>query len=469
MYKTQSHTLLVSFIGIAILCFFMALIVDVKFLFLLPFGLLLGYVAILDYRFLYLLLFATIPFSIEVELPGGLGTDIPTEPLMLLLTGIAIVLFLSKVKSIDAKYIQHPILMLLLVHLSWIFITSITSLHQLVSIKFLLAKVWYVIPFYFLSLHLFSQNKHVYQWMKVLSITVAIAVIYVNVRHAQYGFSFAKVNKSVAPIFRNHVNYASLLALFLPFVWALFQKERERKYLLLIGLILVSIYFSYTRVAYATALLLPLIYMAVKWRLLKPAVWIGVISIPFIVIFFVRQNNYLNYAPDYNKTVMNYDFDDLLSATYKMEDLSTMERVYRWVAGARMIGDKPFMGFGPSTFYENYKDYVVTDFQTYVSDNPEKSGIHNYFLMTTVEQGIIGFLIFLSLLVISLFTAHRVYQLATEDDKRIIMASTLSLISIIMILLINDMVESDKLGPFLFLNMALLTHYDIKYKKREVS
>jgi O-antigen ligase len=36
----------------------------------------------------------------------------------------------------------------------------------------------------------------------------------------------------------------------------------------------------------------------------------------------------------------------------------------------------------------------VKSFRTYVSDNPEKSTTHNYFLLQLAEQGIPGFLLF---------------------------------------------------------------------------
>src|SRR5689334_2365010 len=51
-------------------------------LLLIPFGLLaLGW-GIMDFRLVYLAIWATIPFAIEIDLPGGLSTDFPAEPFM---------------------------------------------------------------------------------------------------------------------------------------------------------------------------------------------------------------------------------------------------------------------------------------------------------------------------------------------------------------------------------------------------
>jgi O-antigen ligase len=100
----------------------------------------------------------------------------------------------------------------------------------------------------------------------------------------------------------------------------------------------------------------------------------------------------MDFAPNFERTITHTEFDNLIEATYKLEDISSMERVYRWMAGIEMIKDRFWFGFGPGTFYSNYKAYSISRFQTYVSDNPDQSGIHNYFLMTWVEQGFIGFI-----------------------------------------------------------------------------
>ena len=159
-------------------------------------------------------------------------------------------------------------------------------------------------------------------------------------------------------------------------------------------------------------------------------------------------------------------FDNLIEATYKMEDISTMERVYRWVAGLQMVKDRPLLGFGPGCFYPFYKDYVVSSFRTYVSDNPDKSGIHNYFFMILVEQGFMGLIIILFLCVFPVLYGERIYhQLVETDDKNMVMVCILCLIAFNAMLIINDLVETDKLGSFFWLNLSILTMLGIRGKK----
>jgi O-antigen ligase len=95
-----------------------------------------------------------------------------------------------------------------------------------------------------------------------------------------------------------------------------------------------------------------------------------------------------------------------------------MERVYRWVAAAYMIQDRPYSGFGPGNFYFNYQKYTVSSFKTYVSDNPERSGIHNYFLMVTVEQGVPGLVFFLLFCLLVIFKGQQVYHYTPDAGRR---------------------------------------------------
>ncbi|MCB0643861.1 MAG: O-antigen ligase family protein, partial [Phaeodactylibacter sp.] len=193
----------------------------------------------------------------------------------------------------------------------------------------------------------------------------------------------------------------------------------------------------------------------------------AVIGLIGVVTYFVQGDRYLDYAPDFKRTVTHYKFDNLLEATAKGEDISTMERVYRWVAGMYMSRERPLVGFGPGNFYNFYRSYTVSSFETYVSDNPEKSGIHSYYLMTLVEQGYPGLIIFFAMIFAVLLLGERVYhQTEDEAEKQQVMAVTLSLIVIYALLLINDMIETDKVGPFFFLGMAILVNMDLKNRKR---
>ena len=409
------------------------------------------------------------PFSVEFELPGGLGTDLPSEPIMWILLLITPLILIRNINELDKKLLTHPISLLITGHLFWIAFTCLFSTNQVFSLKFFLAKTWYVIPFYFLPLLILDSEKNYRKLFFFLSIGLFISVSYVMLRHAGSGFSFESINKAVRPIFRNHVNYGVMLISFLPFLVYLTKTKFKSgliKYGLLIYLLL-AIYLTYTRAAQLSVVLAAVIYFVIQFRLAKYAIILSIVSLVGLGSYLSIGNNYLDFAPEYTKAIEHKKFDNLVEATYKMEDISTVERFYRWIAGFNMVKEKPILGFGPSTFYSNYKSYTITSYKTYVSDNPEKSGIHNYYLMTMVEQGIIGFIILMSLIFAVIFYGEVIYH--RNNDKKIkalIMASIVCFTLICIVQLINDLLEADKIGPFFFMAAAIITSFHIKFDKK---
>ncbi|NJN77145.1 MAG: hypothetical protein HC803_01475 [Saprospiraceae bacterium] len=203
-------------------------------------------------------------------------------------------------------------------------------------------------------------------------------------------------------------------------------------------------------------------------RLTKYAIGAALVLAMLGIMYVTNNNKFIDYAPDYHKAISHYEFDDLMSATTKFEDVSTMERVYRWVAGYQMIDEYPITGFGPGNFYNFYKGYSIGLFRTYVSNNIDKSGVHNYYLMTLVEQGFPGLLIFLFLAFGTLIKGEIIYHQTDINNKtrrNMVMAILLSMIIIYAFLLINDLLEAAKIGSFFFINLALLINLDLMNKQ----
>lgn len=426
-----------------------------------------AYLVFKDFKQLYFLLFFTIPFSSNIRI-GSNSIDLPSEPLILLLTGISLIYFLANYHKISFKFITHPISLLLMMHLGWTFITTLTSEQFSFSAKFFAAKIWYIIPFYFLPAKILYQDKSYKRWIFVGLVAIFITLIYVMFRHYTLGFTFEEINWALGPFYPNHVIYASLLTLFLPYIWEslAFFKRKSLIWWIIIGtifLFIVAIKLSFTRAAYISVFALVGAYWMIRFNFLKYALIAGVIISAIGVRWIVQDNHYLDYAPDYERTISNKEFGDLVDATYKLEDISVMERVYRWVAAFRMASDHPYMGFGPGNFYSFYKPYTLRLFKTYVSDNPEHSGVHCYFLMTTVEQGFLGLFFFVAFMLGVIVVAEKAYHLEQDPVfKRRIMANVLTFLAICSFLIINDMIEVDKIGSFFFISAAMIVRLHIR-------
>ncbi len=470
--KSQK-TIFIVFGTLIVLFAFFALLLENYVVAALPIGLFALIAIIKDYRLLYYGFWIALPFSVEVYL-GSFGTDLPTEPIMLALTGMSFLLLITKLGKLSVRYLFHPISLLVVLHLVWMLFSCLFSQTPVISYKFLLAKLWYVIPFFFLSFHMIKDIINIEQISRILSIFLTLAIGIVLVRHAIDGFTFMGSHHVVRPIFRNHVNYSAIIVTVLPFMWALYKNTNKGLWknimLMVLVIFIFGTYFSYTRAAQLCIFIMIGAYFIFKYRLGKLALAGSSLMAILLVAYLATNNKYLDFAPNFETTVAHKQFDNLLEATLKMEDISTMERVYRWVAGSQMIQEKPWVGFGPSSFYTHYTKYTVLSFETYVSDNPEKSGIHSYYLMILVEQGIIGFLIFIGLVFSMILGGERVFhQVRDEKTKTYIMAATLSTISICALCLINDLIEADKIGPFFFLNASLIVIFDLKSRSNNKS
>ena len=83
--------------------------------------------------------------------------------------------------------------------------------------------------------------------------------------------------------------------------------------------------------------------------------------------------------------------------------------------------------------------------------------MHNYYLMTAAEQGIPGLIILLSMIfLVILYGEWGIADIRDPKQIALIAAATVAFILINVVLLINDLLEADKVGPLYFLNMAII-------------
>ncbi len=436
-----------------------------------PFVVLFFYISIVDTRLVYFFFLASIPVSIAVSLPGGFSTDFPGEPIM---GGLMLIFFanlLFKKDYVKKEFLSHPIIIFLFIHLAWIVVTACFSSIFYYSFKYCLAKTWYVAVGVFLTALLIKtmRDKRQFFWWIYSPLTATILIILL--RHALNDFSFDSINDMVEPFYINHVMYAVMMCIFFPFLWfaaSWYEKGTFNRQLLLISrpLYLVAIFFSYTRSAWAAIIGCAVCYFIIQLKLLQWLFSAFMAGVVIIIIYFSMGNRYLEYSPNYDSTIYHSTLGAHLTATYEMEDLSSAERIYRWIAGLRMWQDRPVFGFGPSTFYSNYKSYTVSSFMTYVSDNPEQSTVHNYFLLVLDEEGVPGLLIFFTLSFVLFQQGQRIYhQTKDKDEKSWIMAVLLCLIAIYITTFLSDLIETIKAGTLFFMCMAFLVNQDIRNKK----
>jgi O-antigen ligase len=342
------------------------------------------------------------------------------------------------------------------------------------SMKFLLAKSWLMVCYFILPLWIFREKKDFIRGFFVMLIPMLITVIVILIHHSLLHFAFDKVQKAMSGLYYNHVDYSTVISMFFPLLliaWPLSKGKGLLVKLVLAVVILLfaaGIAFSYARAAVVGIVFAIMVGMAIRLRLVNlimPAFY-GLIIL--LMCYMVPNNKYIEFRPDYNKTFMHKNFTDHLIATIKGKDMSSMERLYRWVAAIRMSRDRPLTGYGPRAFYYYYKPYAVTSFQTYVSRNKEHSTTHNYFLYMLVEQGWPAMLLYALLIYVIFAKAQKIYHRFHDRFYRIV---TIGLTMTIAVGFINnffsELIETHKVAALFYIPLSMLVILDKKSRDEE--
>jgi O-antigen ligase len=244
--------------------------------------------------------------------------------------------------------------------------------------------------------------------------------------------------------------------------------SRKFRPLIIAGIIiaLAASFFSYSRGAWLALLVGVISYWLIRKQRLLFVFIISIVAIFISTLWLSKNDRYLRFANDYKATIFHTNFSEHLIATYKLKDLSTAERFNRWVAGARMVKDHWLVGYGPNTFYSNYKPYTIPVFKTWVSDNKEHSTVHNYFLLILIEQGVPGLLLFLLLAAGILYYSEKLYKQTEEIFYKTISITCGAIVMMILTVnFLSDLIETDKVGSLFFLCLAMLIRIDINTRK----
>lgn len=462
-----------SSIGIFLIAIIAAIISDMLWITIIPFlyillPWLLNKIAVSP-KTIFWILIASIPFSTEINIKPSLGIDFPDEVLLILLTFLIMLKWAYQPDLFIGFPFFKPIFFLIILSLSWTFVSIFSSTTPVLSVKFLMAKIWFILPlvlFPFLFFNKLDFKKIGIIWL----ISIIILVMQVIIRHAMVGFSFEGIKETLSPFFRNHVAYAACLVCTLPIaitMYVLMRNAKQRKLLKAgILLLLVATVLSFSRGAWLAIIIGAIGTFVIYKKWLKYFFLSAIILVIGICIWLSYENNYTKLRPQFDQTIYHDEFDKHIEATVTLKDVSNAERFHRWVAGVKMAIAKPIMGFGPNSFYTNYKSYTDVHFRTWVSKNIDHSTVHNYYLLLAVEQGLPGMLLFVCLLIAMLLKAQQLYHaFKNKAYKLTSLAIGTIIIMIAVINTINDMIETDKIGAIFWLCVGLLLVLDKEYKK----
>lgn len=443
---------------------------------ILPVGYLFVSLMLTNWKIGYWILLFTIPFATQIYFLGGaLSTTIPDEPIMWLFLLTFVLMFFRNPEVLPQWWWRNPLVMVIVLQYIWTIVTVCFSTEPLYSVKFLAAKTWFLVAFFVFPVFVFRSKKDFKIAFFALIIPMIVTMVIILIRHRAIGFNFRKVESAIGWFYYNHVDYSTVISMFFPLLITAYALLRGRTgwRLITIGTIvffLVAIWFTYARAATLAVVFALIVGLAMRLRLAKLVMPGFYILMVLVLAYVINDRKYIDFRPNYNKTYMRKTFADHIKATIQGQDMSSMERLYRWVAGVRMSNEKPITGWGPNSFYYHYKPYAVNMFRTYVSRNPEKSTTHNYFLYMLVEQGWPAMILYAILVALVIAKAQNIYVRLRHRD-RFYANCAIGLAMVFAAGFINnffsELLETHKVGALFYISIALLVVLDRKSRELE--
>ncbi len=451
---------------------------DFYFLSLLPLALVVVYATFfaLDKLLLFAVFCTPLSLNLEQMDMGGLGLYLPTEPILFGVMCIFLFKQVLKKKQVANPVLKHPITLVILFQLFWIFITAFTSEMPLVSFKFLLSRLWFIVPVYFFGIQIFKhsfKNVNAFIWAYLIPLTLVLLVTVI--KHAGHGFSEEAGHWIMSPFFKDHTSYGAIIALFYPIVVSLFfDKTRNAISRALIGIMLliftVALFYSYTRAAWVSVVGAFMVYLLFVFKIkFKYLMYIGVIVGSFIIINFT-EISYMLQKNDAEHTTENFS-ERIESMSNVSSDASNLERLNRWNCAVRMFKERPLFGWGPGVYAFQYAPFQQASDLTIISTNFGTGGnAHSEYLGPLAEQGVLGSLGMILLVIMIFYTASKLYlELEDKAVKRILMMVMLGLVTYFTHGILNNYLDTDKASVPVWGFAAIIVSIDLYYRNYKTS
>ena len=449
---------------------------DIYLIYLLPAALVVGLLALFRLDRLVMLSAFLVPLSVTIQDLGfGAGLILPTEPIIILIM-LAAMFKLAHEGVWDKDFIRHPVTIAILINTGWILLTTVSSTMPLVSLKYFIARIWYIVVFYFFAAHMFGELRRSLNFIWFFMISAICVVSYIMILHSMHGFSRDAIFSIIQPFFWIHGVYAAMVALLIPlfFVFAIKGKEFEysplrRSFLLFFGLVFIAaVIYSYTRGAWLSVLVAGVGLLVFLLRVNLKLIYGAVVLMVAVALYYqndIRMELLRNKTGSNSKNMEKH----LQSATNIRNDPSNLERINRWSCAWRMFQDKPVFGFGPGTYMFQYAPYQLSYQKTVISTNFATLGhAHSEWLNPLAEMGLIGMLSWFAVFVITFFRAlHLIYFALDKRVQYLTMALTLAIVTYFVHGFLNSYFDYDKIAVPFWAFVSMIVCMDLTNKKQE--
>ena len=458
--------------GLFIVLSLVAIFFENWYIFLLPTVLFVTYLAIYHTKFVFLFLLFATPLSINIEeYVDGFGLFLPTEPLLF---GLMLLLLMYQLRShIVPNYVfRNEISWAIVIYLGWIFISACTSSHPLVSFKFLLAKLWFILPMIGFGTLLFREMRYIRAFLWLFSIGMVLVIIYTVGIHAGYQFGEKESHWVMWPFFKDHTIYGAIVALIFPLLLGLYfsKKHSPLIQIVLISMLvinLIGLYFSYTRAAWLSIVAAGGVWFLIAFKIKFK--YIAITTAILGIVLFLSWTQ-IQFALEKNKEEhTTEEFGKRLeSAANVTTDASNLERINRWSCALAMFEERPIFGFGPGTYAFEYARFQEPENLTIISTNFGDGGnAHSEYLGPLAEMGVFGLLTTLLLITTIFYKSITLYNTLPDSDKEtkiLLLGMILSLVTYFVHGILNNYLDTDKAAVPIFAMCACFIALDRKVK-----
>lgn len=411
----------------------------------------------------YYALIAVIPVSLEMGIIGGARLSFPAEGMVVLLIPTAL-LFNRTYRQKLGQILMHPLAFLLIVDLFFLLFISFFSTHIDVSLKRVLIRLLFFFGF-FITVQLFEDKKKlIWPWI-FYSIGLIPVMFFTLKNHIHHDFNPRVVFNICAPYYNDHTVYGACLAFIIPMLTIILVKRRlfNISRLVFSVLLITFIFILISEVlALSRAALLSIIFAGVFALLLKYRVRFMHLMVGLLiaggVVWGMSEDIYSSI--EQNESVSNDGelINHFSSVTNVNSDASNLERINRWICAWRMYEKKPLTGFGPGTYQFEYNQFQTIVNKTYISTNTgDRGNAHSEYLTYLSETGIIGLLIFIGIVLGSVYLGMKNHYLLVDPAlKALNLGVLLGLITFFFHGLFNSFIDQSKMAFLVFTALGTL-------------
>lgn len=441
-------------------------------LFSIPFSLGGLYLAIKNFHALFSIMVFSLPLSInQNKIDGdGFGISLPGELIVVFVAGAGLFHVMWNWERFKNIF-THWLTIVVLLHVVWMGVTTLTSVMTLVSVKFFIIRCIYVSVFFLLAIDYLRSHSNVIRFYWIYVLSMVIPILYSINYHSQHDFTQAFSYEVGDPFYNDHTIYAACLAILIPFFILLivyYGEVKKRKHQLFaglaLGLMIVAIVLSYSRAGWLSLVVAFVCFLLIKMGVrFHQAVLIIVVAIG---VFYFNGDKIIDKIKENDVESSEGFFNHARSVANISTDNSNIERLNRWVCALRMFEEKPIVGFGPGTYPFQYGQFQLSQEMTWVSvRDGSVGGVHSEYLKPLSEMGALGFLFFMVIIIGTLKIGLDLIQSENRHkDKSLILGIYLGFITYLIHGIVNFFLDTDKSSVLFWGAIAAIVAYDLQRK-----